>query len=45
MLPRLIGMLVARRREAKALLKRESDASRRTQVPPHDVELGSAFTL
>ena len=31
-LPRLIGMLVARRREVKALLKAEKDAGRRTQL-------------
>jgi len=31
-LPRLIGMLVARRREVKSLLKAEKDAARRTQL-------------
>jgi DNA polymerase alpha subunit A len=31
-LPRLIGMLVARRREVKTLLKNERDAARRTQL-------------
>ena len=31
-LPRLIGMLVARRREVKSLLKAERDAGRRTQL-------------
>ncbi|KAL1526185.1 hypothetical protein AB1Y20_014913 [Prymnesium parvum] len=31
-LPRLIGMLVARRREVRAILKQEKDPSRRTQL-------------
>ena len=31
-LPRLIGMLVARRREVKNLLKSEKDGARRTQL-------------
>ena len=32
MLPRLIGLLVARRREVKSLLKAEQNAARRTQL-------------
>ena len=31
-LPRLIGMLVARRREVRAILKAEKDPQRRTQL-------------